>query len=220
MRCIAFFSLALGGLLAQDYRPGSFSYGFKLGSPINDPQSQVNYRTTYQQGRWTGGPTIELHLPYRFSIEFDALYRQERSNQSYTVRYDQNLPPYVASIVTKTRSWDFPLLLKYRFAIGNLRPFVSGGWQFTHENRENTAISECTGPTQNSCAPAPSAFLPGNFYNQSSVMRGGPAAGAGLEFKTRYVTITPELRFSRAIHTYPRDNRFTGMVGFTFGGRR
>jgi hypothetical protein len=55
---------------------------------------------------------------------------------------------------------------------------------------------------------------------KDSGFRHGPAAGAGLEFRTKHVTITPELRWSRNINTFPRDNRFTGMVGFTFGRKR
>jgi hypothetical protein len=79
---------------------------------------------------------------------------------------------------------------------------------------------QCLGP-QGSCLPADYPITePRGGETKDSRFRSGPTAGVGLEFKTSLLTITPELRFSRyIISTYPRDNRFTGMVGFTFGGK-
>ena len=34
------------------------------------------------------------------------------------------------------------------------------------------------------------------------------------------MTISPEVRFSRITNGYPHENRFTALVGFTFGHRR
>ena len=59
----------------------------------------------------------------------------------------------------------------------------------------------------------------GGQYSYSG-FENGPVAGAGLEFRTHFVTISPELRFSRLTNGYPRDNRFTALVGFTFGHKR
>jgi len=42
-------------------------------------------------------------------------------------------------------------------------------------------------------------------------------AGVGLEFKTRYLTIAPEVRFDRPRNEYTISNRFTALVGFTWG---
>jgi hypothetical protein len=220
MRNLALLALAATGLLAQSERPGTITYGFKIGSPINDPSSQNNIFSSYNQSRWTGGPTVELRLPYRFAIEFDALYWNNRTNQNYNFQFGSNVNPFTVNTLEKTNSWDLPLLLKYRFKVGSFRPFISAGYLFTHESTERTIIYQCGGP-QGSCLPAdyPVSSLR-NGYSEDSRFRGGPTAGAGLEFKTRYVTITPELRFSRLINTYPRDNRFTGMVGFTFGKQR
>jgi hypothetical protein len=206
-------------LLAQTENPGTITYGFKIGSPINDPASQTGFQSTYNQSRWTGGPTIELHLPYRFAIEFDALYWSNRTNSNHRLQFGSDLNLLTVDLLRKTRAWDFPLLLKHRFQVGALRPFVSAGYLFTHESTERTTIYQCPA-SMSSCVPQeyPASILGGRTGR--SQFRGGPAAGVGLEFKTRHVTITPELRFSRLINTYPRDNRFTGMVGFTFGGRR
>jgi hypothetical protein len=53
-------------------------------------------------------------------------------------------------------------------------------------------------------------------YTQNNT---GPVAGAGVEFRTHYLTISPELRYSRPTNS-PRDNRFTALVGFTFGVKK
>jgi hypothetical protein len=216
MRYLLFLSLTVSGLLAQSDRPGSVSVGFKIGSPLNDPSSQTTFQSSYNQSRWTGGSTVELHLPYRFAIEFDALYWTNRANDSYTFQFGSNLNPYSTKSFQKTNAWDLPLLLKYRFQVGSLHPFVSAGYLFTHESTDRSTFYQCLGP-QDSCLPAdyPVTVLRGG-QSKKSQFRGGPTAGVGLEFKTGYLTITPELRFSRLINTYPRDNRFTGMVGFTF----
>lgn len=218
MRSILLLALGASALLAQ---PGSVSLGFKIGSPINDPSNDNVFGSmAYNQSRWTGGPTIELHLPYRFAVEFDALYWTNRSSANYTFQLGPNLNPYLARSVEKTHAWDLPLLLKYRFQAGPIHPFVSAGYLFTHEQIDRSFFNQCLGPND-SCRPPDYPFpgpIGGSFEN--SRFRSGPSAGLGLEFKTRYLTITPELRFSRLINTYPRDNRFTGMVGFTFGRRR
>ena len=44
--------------------------------------------------------------------------------------------------------------------------------------------------------------------------------GAGLDFKTHYVTISPEVRFNHFTDGYPHENRVTALVGFTFGHKK
>ena len=208
-----FFTLSL---FAQSDKPYTFSGGFKLGAPINNP-SFLSPFINYSSSRWTGGPTVEFHLPYSFSIELDALYRNNRTNYSTTFRLGSNVNAYNITSFQQKNVWDLPLLMKRRFQVGPARPFVSAGWFLSRESTKSSAFYQCSGP-QGSCRPAdyPAGEPTGGQTRNLSFLH-GPAAGAGLEFKTRYVTITPELRFNRAINSYPRDNRFTGMVGFTFG---
>lgn len=47
-----------------------------------------------QQGRWTGGPTVEVALPFRFALAFDALYWNNRSNNEFSIRFEPALSPY------------------------------------------------------------------------------------------------------------------------------
>ena len=216
MRILLLFPLAVFGLFAQSDKPFSVSAGFMLGSPLNDPSGRNSLFTNYTQGRWTGGPTVELHLPYRFSVEFDALYRTNRSNYSSLFQFGPNVNAYNTSFFQKTNVWDLPLLLKHRFKVGPLRPFVSAGYFWSRESNESSSYYLCSGP-QGSCRPSdyPGPDPRGGQYNSSTTLR-GVAAATGIEFKTRFMTISPEMRFSRPTNGYLRDNRFTGLVGFTF----
>jgi Outer membrane protein beta-barrel domain len=194
----------------------SVSGGFKAGSPINDSSSSLYRQQT--QSHWTGGPTVELHLPYHFSLEFDALYRNVRSSYASPFSLGSDVNPYNYSSFQKSNAWDMPLLLKYHLPLRlPVRPFISAGYQWTRLSTEGTYLYQCAGP-QGSCQPANSPFaeLRGGEYHAATVQR-GLVAGAGVEFKTRYVTITPELRFNRNFTDGPRENRYTGLVGFTFG---
>ncbi|MBC7924604.1 MAG: PorT family protein [Bryobacteraceae bacterium] len=213
-----FFLLAATCLHAQLKWPERLEVGFKAGSALNDPASQTNVLSTYNQSRWTGGPTVELHLPFRFALEFDALYWTNRSTFNSIFSLGATLSPYSVTSQQKTEVWDLPLLLKYRFRVGSIRPFISAGYLFAHQSTNRSWAYQCQGP-QNSCASPdfPNVQLGGR--SEYSRFQSGPTAGAGLEFKTRYLRISPELRFSRLLYD-SRDNRFTAMVGFTFGGKK
>jgi hypothetical protein len=54
------------GVFAQP-QPGSITAGFKIGAPVNELTSQRAFNSTGQQSRWTGGPTVERALPFRFA---------------------------------------------------------------------------------------------------------------------------------------------------------
>lgn len=207
--------LAATSLAAQ-----SVSAGFKLGAPITEPFNYSPNFSSLTQGRWTGGPTVELHLPYRFSLELDALYRNSRSTFSSPFTLGPNSNAYITSVVQKTNAWDFPLLLKYRFRVAALHPFISGGYQWTRQSNDSIYSYVCTGP-QGSCKPADyPGPTPTGGRSESVFLRHGPAAGAGMDFKTRYVTISPEVRFTRPVNSGRSDNNFTALVGFTFGNKR
>jgi hypothetical protein len=216
MRFILLFTTATLHLAAQSELP--LSFGFKLGSPINTPDRN-SWSSTYTQGRWTGGPTVELHLPYRFSIEFDALYLTTRATDSFQFQFGPNVNPLAFTNRRETSEWNFPLMLKYRFHVGSVRPFLTAGYYWLRESNEESSLYHCLGP-QGSCIPSDSPFpqpLGGQRSYTATVK--GVVGGAGIEFRTKHVMISPEVRFSRPTNGTPRDNRFTALVGFTFGRR-
>lgn len=98
-----------------------FSLGVKVGLPLTDFVNTVQGVTSTTTNRYLVGPTAELHLPWGFGAEFDALYRH----------FDyRNIPGSTVNALTGANSagdWEFPLLIKYRFPAKVVRPYVDGG---------------------------------------------------------------------------------------------
>lgn len=141
--CFLLFLLP-SALLAQSDWHDRISFGFKVGSPLNDPKDYGRFMSNYKQSRWTGGPTVEVHLPYNFSIEFDALYRSYEVNTIETFRFNPSVSSSISQSTQKSQVWDLPLLLKYRFKVRSLRPFISAGYLFTNEALQQSGTSVLT----------------------------------------------------------------------------
>jgi len=207
--------LLLAGVAALHAQP--LSYGFKLGVPFTDESAGLP-SSTNTQSRWTGGPFIELHLPHRLSVEFSTLLRASRENTTMTFPLGPSLNPYLVSMTDKVKTWDFPLLLKYRFTEGKFRPFIGAGAAWSHRRSDFQTVYNCMGP-QGSCRPPeyPNEIHGGS--SKSTLTKFGPAASAGLDIKTQYVTISPEVRWNRTFSGGPTRNQFMVGVGFGFGRR-
>jgi opacity protein-like surface antigen len=204
----------LAALVAQAQ---PLSYGFKVGSPAKDSGAALDLFSTSLQSRWTGGPTVELHLPWRLSVEFDALYRSGQANRTFPLQLGQAQNPYLHLSSESTKTWDLPLLLKHRFSESRLRPLVTGGVSWSYRRNQGVSRSSCLGP-QGSCRPPdfPAELFEREFNTfQSTHTRFGAAAGAGVEFQTEHVAITPEVRWNQ--WSGRTRHQFTVMVGFTFG---
>jgi hypothetical protein len=204
--------VTLAGLQAQP-----ISYGVKLGAPLNDP-SEPNLFSTSSVSRLTGGPFLELHLPLRLSVEFSALFRTSRQNESYPFQLGQAQNPYFVSSLDKVQTWDFPLLLKYRFTGGSFRPFVGAGGAWSHRRSEFQAIYSCLGP-QGSCRPTDYPEMFGGV-RESRLTRFGPAASAGFDIAKGSVTISPEVRWNRSFSGGSTRDQFSVVIGFAFGRGR
>src|SRR5690349_19945750 len=88
---------------------GPFSFGIKGGVPFTDFLNAArtqNVTTVLSSSRYVIGPTVELHLPAGFGVEFDALYRHYDFTATTTG---------VTCGTTQANAWEFPLLLKYKF---------------------------------------------------------------------------------------------------------
>jgi hypothetical protein len=63
-----------------------------------------------------------MGLPFGLGVEVDALYRRAGSSYLFS--------NFAGSSYTQERanSWEFPLLLKYKFPIPLIKPFIEGGY--------------------------------------------------------------------------------------------
>lgn len=117
---IPFLSLAL---LTAPYRcyPQSLSLGAVAGLSLTSgfPNSTT---TTSDSHNFILGPAVEVGLPFRLSVEGDALYRPLNFS---TVA--------LSSSRSTVMTWEFPVLAKYRFRLGPqnlLNPFIEAGPSF------------------------------------------------------------------------------------------
>ena len=137
--------------------------GLILGSPLTDA-IQLNSVPGYaaasvNNGEFIVGPFVQVNLPFRFALEVDALHRG----------YSFDLTPGSSS--TSISSWEFPVLAKYRFWKGPVRPFAEGGLVFNHVSGFDEVIT----------APHDSTW--------------GVSLGAGVDIHALVLHISPEIRY-------------------------
>jgi hypothetical protein len=137
---IAIFFMLTVGSSAQP-----IGFGLKGGVPLTDAFSDRTIAGPDSHTRFFSdskgfivGAMVELRLPYGLAVEVDALYR--RINLSSTTTATTLLSSLIASNSTGERSWEFPILPKYRFYSGLIRPYMEAGPSF-----RNTSVSGLSG---------------------------------------------------------------------------
>ena len=167
---------------------GPFAIGVKGGLPLTDnfktgSVANPNLRFTFDTKRYTVGPTVELRLPFGLGFEADALYR--RLDYSAT----GNQVDVIVHEATTANSWDFPLLLKWRFLPGPIRPYASVGPTFRYVSSVNQVKNFFVVPTQVSSEQSTSN--PPELANRFST---GLTIAGGLQLGSH---IAPEIRYIR-----------------------
>lgn len=146
-----------------------FSLGAKIGLPLGDAYSIAtapNRSFTSDSTQYTVGAMAELHLPLGFGVEGDILYN--RFNFS-----TENLVNSLSK--TNSNSFEFPILLKYRFVnVGPVHPFVGAGPSF----RSIQSLLRYD-PRK-----------PNDSFGSGVVFAGG------IEIKVLFLRIAPEIRYT------------------------
>ena len=126
-----------------------FDFGVRAGAPVHMTlESQFFqtpgwvFRESIERPKFTVGPTLGVIVYDRVLVQFDALYK--------SVRYVTDITaPFGSSINTaRGSSWEFPLMLDYRFFSGSMRPYAGGGMvvgQTTSGTTETRSTSASTG---------------------------------------------------------------------------
>jgi len=174
MKPLLLLLLSAGAALCQP-----FSFGAKVGVPLTDffntvQSSSFTFNATTD--RYIVGPTAEVHLPLGFAIEVDALYR----HMSYT---GTGLVGSITGSSVNSGDWEFPVLVKYRFPMKVVRPYVDGG----------VAWDKLFGLTQS---------VKDSITNQSPTVvnqntTAGFVLGGGLDIHVIKIHLMPELRYTR-----------------------
>ena len=209
-------ALGLFFAFAAAASPQALSVGVKGGAPLGDAFKIVSNaaagRSYFQDTkRYTFGPMIDVRLPFGLGIEFDALYKRMEYGYTGTAANVNSL--------TKGRSFEFPLIAKYRVPGPMVHPYVGGGVSFRSlQGLKQFVTKDLPGAVRgNSVSSAPEE-LQGRF-NKGIVMVGG------VEIKALKVRISPELRYTRWVDHSFRDalklfgsnqNQIEALIGLTF----
>ena len=173
-----------------------FSAGTKVGLPLTDFLNTVNGATSSSTNRYIVGPTLELHLPAGFGVEFDALYRH--------FDYTNVVGSGVNAITSTGRSgaWEFPLMAKYRFPSRIVRPYVAAGIAWDTLSGVTNAVGITT--------------------TNSTVT--GAVLGGGIDIHAIVIHVSPEIRYTRWTSQHfnisnvlnSNQNQAEFLVGITF----
>jgi hypothetical protein len=191
-------SLSLLVFAASILPAQNISVGIRGGVPLTDAFEATRSAVRGFENvpkRYTIGPTLEIRLPLRLGVTFDILYKR--------LSYEQIEVNDV--VFTHTSSaWEFPIMLRYRFGDGNLRPFIAGGPTF-----DRISAGAVRDPVE--------------FVKKSTT---GVVLGAGVEVKALLIRVTPEFRYTHrgaehfldAVGGLLKSNRQQAefLVGLTF----
>jgi len=175
---------------ASAFGAGPLAFGVKGGTALQDlVDAQGSAQSLFR--KWTLGPMIDLDLPAGFGVEFDLLYR----STGYRI----------GATETTSGSWEFPLLVKYKFPGVVMRPYIDAGISFRH-------IGDL------SLLGQPQQLF--QFENGSR----GLVIGAGFRLDLKLVKLSPELRYTywgnqplrvSNVVNY-RQNQVEALFGLTF----
>jgi opacity protein-like surface antigen len=218
MRILALLAFGAASLLAQPV-----SFGIRGGVPLTNLMDSVksgSYQFSSNTSRYVIGPTLELRLPFGLGLEADVLYRHLNVHGAPTESTAATGSSSTISTLLTAGSggsaWEFPLLAKYRFKKGAVRPFVSAGMAFDRLAGVKDTVSKIVSAASGSGTSASS--LTTRDWTKGYVM------GVGLDLHA-VIHILPELRYTRwgaqhfldpngGIHSNQNQAEF--LVGLTF----
>ena len=92
------------------------------GAPTNAFETITNSGNYFhsESADYLIGATLEYHLPRRFSVEADGLFRELHLTDTFGTHISR----------TPVVTWEFPVLAKYRFGGSKLTPFVEMGPEY------------------------------------------------------------------------------------------
>lgn len=169
-----------------------FSFGLKGGTPLSDASRSalIGGRSGYgpwslSTRRYTVGGTVEVAVALGLRVEVDALYKRTDTTQSAFFG-----PTFGSITRLAANSWEFPMLLKYRWR-APFRPFVVLGGTFRR-------IQGYDGSTETFAYGFNPPYFVTRYRIEDPLTQGGIAGGAGVYLlNRRRLKITAEVRYTR-----------------------
>ena len=191
----------MGGAYLKDLFDSRSSSNFQRGG-----DGFFNSASTFgdaREKRYLVGPVVEVRLPFRLSVEFDALYSR-LNGEVYNSSAANGTVAYTAT----GNRWEFPLLAKYSIPTGSrLHPFVGAGPSFSLLSQQQYLAPSTAG--QNS--------LSGNARNFGT----GVTVAGGISWDYRHMRFTPQVRYTRrerSTFVLPTsEDGVQAVVGLSFG---
>jgi hypothetical protein len=165
------------------------SFGVVGGVPITDAFDTLRGNTaSYATNthRYEVGPAFQVHLPLRFTVEVDGIYKR------LGYQFNAATPTTRTTAATVSNSWEFPVLVKFEFTPGPIRPFVDAGISFRHISGVKEVRQIVTIPA--GAVGVTTLTNPPEFQKATDE---GLVFGVGVAFKLGHVRIGPELRYTR-----------------------
>jgi len=150
------------------------SFGVRAGVPLTDFFATVqskNFGFNSNTKQYILGATFEVRLPLGLGIEADALY--------HPLSYGGSASGSTETVTA--HSFEFPLLVKYRFPSKVVRPFIDAGVAFS----TLTGLKETVAGALGVSNAAPTSKTPIGYV-----------VGAGLDIHVLVIHIMPEVRYT------------------------
>ena len=158
----------VGTSVTGDFHAGTFNTGSYtvIGGPYDGQTVHDTITTSPTSRQFIVGPKLELRLPWRLSVEADALHRPVHQKTDDVTKYSGGTKTIYDFPESTNATWEIPVLVKYRFSDSNWHPFLNAG---------------------------PSYRPVGTGRNLSHV---GITIGAGIEVQAWHVTLSPQVRYT------------------------
>jgi len=158
---------------------------------------------SYEKIKTVKGVALGLDLSYKFSPEKSGLSFHVQPNWSNYIRTNRENN---TSYDYKIQSINIPLLLRYTFLTGKIRPFVEARLNFRSRISFDIDINGTI------CRYEPAMCFPGrekiDMHSQTSQDRVGVLAGMGVEFDIWKISIPLSIRLNEGIGTYKMKHQY------------
>jgi opacity protein-like surface antigen len=164
--------LILLGAAAAIAQPVTF--GVKVGVPLTDFFSTVeskNFGFSSNTKQYIAGGTVEVRFPFGLGVELDGLY--------HPLSYGGASGASTEAVTA--HSFEFPLLVKYRFPTKVVKPFIDAGVAFSTLSDLKTTVVTTLGISN----------APSTTKNPMGFVMGG-----GVDIHLLIIHIQPEIRYT------------------------